>query len=186
MPCTKEITSEETAGIIMREVFRHHGIPDSIISDRGPQFVSKFWKHLFKMLKVTCNLSCGYHPQTNGQAERTNQTLEQYLRCVLSYQQDDWADILHFAEFVYNNSIHSSTRVTPFSAYTCYHPGWLVLETPELPKNPNAEDHLEQLQRNSAELSTYLHHAQQTQKDYGDRHRRPSYFDIGDRVWLLR
>ena len=106
MPCTKEITSEETVGI-MREVFRHHGLPDSIISDRGPQFVSKFWKHLFKMLKVTCNLSCGYHPQTNGQAERTNQTLEQYLRCVLSYQQDDWADILHFVEFAYNNSIPS-------------------------------------------------------------------------------
>ena len=76
VPCTKEITSEETAGIVMREVFRHHGLPDSIISDRGPQFVSKFWKHLFKMLKVTCNLSFGYHPQTDAQAECTNQMLE--------------------------------------------------------------------------------------------------------------
>ena len=84
LPCTKE-----TAEIVMREACRHHGLPDSIISDRGPQFVSKFWKHLFKMLKVTCNLSSGYHPQTDGQAERTNQTLEQYLRCFLSYQQDD-------------------------------------------------------------------------------------------------
>ena len=89
LSCTKEITSEETAEIVMREVFRHHGLPDSIINDRGPQFVSKFWKHLFKMLKVTCNLSSGYHPQTDGQAKHMNQTLDQYLRCLLSYQQDD-------------------------------------------------------------------------------------------------
>ena len=67
-PCTKEITSEETVVIVMREVFRHHGLPESIISDRGPQFVSKFWKHLLKMLNVRCNLSSDYHPQTNGQA----------------------------------------------------------------------------------------------------------------------
>ena len=83
------------------------------------------------MLKVTCNLSSDYHPQTDGQAERTNQTLKQYLRC-LSYQQDDWADILHFVEFAYNNSIHSSTRVTPFYAYIGYHLHWLVLETPKV------------------------------------------------------
>ena len=76
LPCTKELTSKEIAEIVMREVLWHHGLPNSIISDRGPQFVSKFWKHLFKMLKVTCNLSYSYHPQTDGQAEHTNQTLE--------------------------------------------------------------------------------------------------------------
>ena len=86
MPYTKEITSEETAGIFMREAFRHHGLPDNIINDCGPQFVSKFGKHFFKMLKVTCNLSFGNHPQTDGQVERTNQTMEQYLRCFPSYQ----------------------------------------------------------------------------------------------------
>ena len=90
VPYTKEITYEETAGIVMHEVFWHHGLPDNIINDRGPQFVSKFWKHLFKMLKVTCNLSSDYHPQKYGQAKCTNQTLERYLRCFLSYQQDDW------------------------------------------------------------------------------------------------
>ena len=114
VPCTKAISSEETAEVVMREVFRHHGLPDTIISDRGPQYVSIFWKHLFKKLKVTHNLSSGYHPQTDGQVERTNETREQYLQCFLSYQQDDWADILHFAEFACNNSIYSSTKVTPF------------------------------------------------------------------------
>ena len=91
LPCTNEITSKETTKIVIREVFRHHGLPDNIISYPGPQFVSKFWKHLFKMLNVTCNLSSGYHPKIDGQAECTNQTLEQYLRCLLTYQQDDWA-----------------------------------------------------------------------------------------------
>ena len=87
LPCTKEITSEETTEIVMCEVFRHHGHPDSITSDRRPQFVSKIWKHLFKMLKVTCNLSFDYHPQTNGQVEHTNQMLEPYLQYFLRYQQ---------------------------------------------------------------------------------------------------
>ena len=113
---------------------KYHGLPDSIISNRGLQFVSKFWKHLFKMPKVTCNLSSSYHPQTDGQAERTNQTPEQYLRCFLSYHQDAWADILHFAEFAYNNSIHASTKVTPFYAYTGCHPSGVNLKPQNCPQ----------------------------------------------------
>ena len=159
---TMEIISEDTASIGMREVFRHHGLPDNIISDRGPQFISKFWKHLFKMLKVTCNLSSGYHPQMDGWVERTNQTLEWYIQCFLSYQQDDWANILHFIEFVYNNSSHSSTRVVSFYAYTWHHPHGCVFETPKLPTNPSAQDHLERLRKIQAELCNHLHQAQQT------------------------
>ena len=75
LSCTKEITSEETPKNIMLEVFRHHGLPDSIINDCRPQFVSKFKKHLFKMFTITCKLSFGYHPQTDKQEEQTNQTL---------------------------------------------------------------------------------------------------------------
>ena len=74
-------------------------------------------------------------------------------------KQDDWADILHFVEFAYCNYINSSTRVTPFYAYTSYYPRWSVLETPELHTNPNAEDHFERPRRIQAELPTHLHHA---------------------------
>jgi hypothetical protein len=84
--------------------------------------------------------------------------LEQYLRCFLSYQHANWADIRHFAKFAYNNAIchatprgsdtiHSSTQVSPFYAYTGFHPRWFVIDTPELPTNPCAEDHLERLQK---------------------------------------
>ena len=138
------------------------------------------------MLKVTCSLPSGYHPQTDVQAERTNQTLEQYLRCFLGYHQDDWADILHFAEFAYNNSVHASIKFTPFYAYSGCHPRWCVFETPALSTNPCAEDPLERLRKIQADLSTHLQLAQQTHKVYADRHRLPSSLNIGDRVWLLR
>ena len=76
LPCTKTINSQETADLVMREVFRHHGLPDDIISDRGPQFISTFWKHLFELLQIYCKLSSSYHPHIDGQNECTNQTSE--------------------------------------------------------------------------------------------------------------
>jgi transposase InsO family protein len=188
LPCTKTINSQETAELLMREVFRHHGLPDDIISDRGPQFISQFWRHLFKLFQTSCKLSSGYHPETNGQSERTNQTLEQYLRCFINYQQDNWVDLLYLAEFSYNNSVHSSTGYSPFFANIGYHPRWTILEHPELPTNPAAEDRLTRLQEIQATLSYNLYDAQNTQKKVADRHRCDSStkFQVGDRVWLLQ
>jgi hypothetical protein len=89
-------------------------------------------------------------------------------------------------EFAYNNAIHSSTQVSPFYAYTSCYPCWFVIDTPELPTNPGAEDHLERLHKIQVDLSAHLRHAQHTQKTYADHHRFPTPFAIGDRVWLLR
>ena len=191
LPCTKTINSQETADLVMREVFRHHGLPDDIISDRGPQFISTFWKHLFGLLQIDCKLSSSYHPETDGQTERTNQTVEQYLRCFINYQQDDWVDYLHFAEFSYNNSVHSSTKITPFFANTGVHPRWTILDHPRISKNPAAEDRLRHIREIHIALSHHLHHAQATHKKFADRHRLNSSpekpkFQVGDRVWLLR
>ena len=130
----------------------------NIINYHGPQFISKFWKHLFRMLKVSCKLSSCYHPQLMD-TKRTNQPLEQYFCYFISYQQDDCVDILHFVGFSYNNSINSSTRVTPFYAYTGYHPRWCLVEPLELPTNPSAQDHLEWLRQIHAKLSNHLHEA---------------------------
>ena len=85
VPCLKAISGEETAKLFLDNIYRYHGLPNDIVSDRGPQFISKFWKSLFQLLKVQINLSSGYHPQTNGQTERVNQVLEQYLRCTINY-----------------------------------------------------------------------------------------------------
>ena len=131
-PCVKNISSQETANIIMREVFRHHGLPNGIISDCGPHFISHFWKHLWAGLKISYKLSSAYHPQTNGKMERTNQTLEQYLRCFINYRQDDWTNNLHIVEFAYNSTVHCSTMVTPFCAYTSNHSRRCILDLLEV------------------------------------------------------
>ena len=189
--CVKTFTSKDMENLVMQEVFKHHGFPNDIISDHGPQFVSKFWKHLLEILKISCKLSSSYHPQTDGQSERTNQTLEQYLRCFINYQQDDWVDFLHMAEFAYNNTIHSSTGYTPFFANKGYHPRWLMLEHLQISNNPAVNDRVLQLKDIQAKLSDHLLHAQASYKKAADRHRldcstNEPKFRVGDRVWLLR
>jgi hypothetical protein len=111
------------------------GTVDDIILDRRPQFVSKFWRSLFKILKVNIKLSSVFHPQTDGQTECVNQVLEQYSRCTINYQQDDWTSYLPLVEFSYNNTIHASMQQTLFYAnYSC-HPKLDLL-------NPSKTDNL--------------------------------------------
>ena len=114
IPCETGITAERTAELYIDRVFRHHGIPESIISDRGVQFSSDFWRSLWERLKVTHKMPTAYHPETDGQTERVNSVINQYLRVFCTYAQDDWVKLLAKAEFAYNNSLHTATGVTPF------------------------------------------------------------------------
>lgn len=109
-------SAPETAQIFLREFLMLLGIPANIVSDRGVQFTTRFWKLLRETLKIELSFYSAYHPQTNGQMKRTNQTLEQYLRCFSSFSQDDWVSLLALAEFAYNNSNHSAIRQSPFFA----------------------------------------------------------------------
>jgi transposase InsO family protein len=84
-PCSKSIMVEETTQLILDGIVRLHGLPKEIVSNRGPQFASKFWHRLFELLGVDIRLSSAFHPKTDGQTEWTNQTLEQYLRCTVNY-----------------------------------------------------------------------------------------------------
>ena len=116
VPCSKTTSGEERADLFLNNVVQLHGLPEDVTSDRGPQFISHFWRRLLQTFGTSVNLSSAHHPQTDGQTERVNQILEQYLRCTVSYQQEDWVDFLAMAEFAYNNSIHASTKVSPFFA----------------------------------------------------------------------
>lgn len=166
VPCTKSISGEETAKLFMDNIYRYHGLPKDIISDRGTQFVSRFWRNLFKILKVDIKLSSAFHPQTDGQTERVNQILEQYLRCTINYRQDDWTTVLPLAEFAYNNSTHSSTQQTPFFA---------------------AEDLVNHLSELHSTMKEQLKEAQERQKSNADAYRKQQpEFNMGDKVWLLR
>ncbi|XP_054826969.1 uncharacterized protein LOC129324030 [Eublepharis macularius] len=112
IPCSGPPTAQETAHLYLQHVFRLHGRPDHIISDRGVQFTSRFWRALHSLLGTQVHLSSAHHPQSDGQTERINATLEQYLRCYTNHQQDDWLALLPLAEFAYNNAVHSSTQQT--------------------------------------------------------------------------
>ena len=122
IPCTEEITAEEVAKLFVQRVFRYYGLPRKIISDRDPQFTSKFARELCHLLDIKQNVFTAYHPRTDGQSEWTNQRLETYLCFFVNYQQDDWMTTLPLAEFAHNNWKNASTGESPFYLLVGSHP----------------------------------------------------------------
>ncbi len=112
--CNVELSAEGWAWILQDHVYAKHGMPQVVISDRGPQFVSQFMKELYRMLNITLNVSMAFHPQTDGQPARVNQEVEKYLWIFINHRQTDWSDWLLLAEFAHNNHIHSATKRSPF------------------------------------------------------------------------
>jgi len=109
-------TTEGLARLFKDNVWKLHGLPESIVSDRGPQFTAEMTKELNRILGIETKLSMSYHLQTDGQTERMNQELEQYLRFFINHRQKDWPEWLVSAEFAVNNKIHSTTKVSLFIA----------------------------------------------------------------------
>ncbi len=101
--CNVELSAEGWAQILRNHVYTQHEMPKVIISDRGPQFVFKFMKELYRLLDIMQNASTAFHPQTDRQTERVNQELEKYLRIFINYRQNDWTNWLPLAEFAHNN-----------------------------------------------------------------------------------
>lgn len=122
VPTHDTITAPELAKLFLLHVFSKHGVPSHITSDRGSEFVSHFFRSLGKALDIRLHFTSGYHPEGDGQTERMNQTLEQYLRIYCNYQQDNWSELLPLAEFAYNNAPNATTGVSPFFANKGYHP----------------------------------------------------------------
>jgi len=113
-PTYTTATAPEIAKIFFIIIFRYHGLPKAIISDRDAKFTSNFWQTLFKQVGTKLSMSTAFHPQTDGQTERLNRILEEMLRAYVNYQQDNWDEHLPAAEFAYNNSKQGSTNFTPF------------------------------------------------------------------------
>ena len=116
IPLKHPFTAATVAKTFVTNVVRLHGIPTSIVSDREEVFLSSFWQTLFRMQGTQLCMSSSYHPQTDGQSEVVNRTLEQYLRCFAGKQPRKWVEWIPWAEFSYNTSNHSSTKITPFEA----------------------------------------------------------------------
>ena len=122
IPTTSTITSLGVAKLYWDNVFRENGLPRKMISDRGTQFLSNFMKELQEMLKVQWNPSTAYHPQTDGQAERANAIVKEFLTLMIDRDKKNWADWIAIAQFSYNDKIHMSTGYSPFFMNYGLHP----------------------------------------------------------------
>ena len=186
IPCNKTTDAPQFARMFLDHIVRLHGLPDSLVSDRGSIFTSHFWKCLSKLLGVNRRLSTSFHPQTDGQTERMNQTVEQYLRIYCNYQQDNWYDYLSLAEFAYNNAYQSSTKCSPFYANYGFNPQFHInLQQNHVSDIPAAKDYAERLLQHHDALVENVKQAQDSQARYYDAKHKRIEFAVGDKVWLL-
>ncbi|WVZ70302.1 hypothetical protein U9M48_018978 [Paspalum notatum var. saurae] len=172
------------AQLYIENVVRLHGVPSRIVSDRGTQFTSKFWKSLHEALGTYLDFSSAYHPQTDGQTERVDQVMEDMLRArVLTYGKD-WESSLPYAEFSYNNGYQASLGMAPFEALygrKCRTPLIWAEDKEQVPTGPAL---LKEAEEKIAEIKERLKIAQTRQKSYADRRRRELSFEVGDLVYL--
>jgi len=191
IPC-KEITAPETARLFLRYVWANQGLPTTIVSDRGSQFVSAFWTELCSRLKITALLSSAYHPETDGQTENANAAMEQVLRAYTSYAQDDWVDWLPMAQFEANNTVSESTQASPFLICYGQNPR-MGFEPPTAVSRPYrqrldaaAADRMVDKMKDIVDLiREELTWTQALHQEYANRTRQPApAYQIGDRVWL--
>ncbi|KAD6118884.1 hypothetical protein E3N88_10155 [Mikania micrantha] len=184
LPIKETDKTKKLAKLYLKVIVSRHGIPVSIISNRDSWFTSRFWKSLQTALGTHLDMSTAYHPQTDGQSERTIQTLEDMLRaCVLDFG-GSWDVHLPLAEFSYNNSYHSSIKVAPFDALygrKCRSPlCWAEVGEKQLTGAEIIQETTDKVFR----IKDRLKAAMDRQKSYADNRRKPFEFQIGDRVML--
>ena len=185
--CKDTITAEQTMELFFENIFRHYGLPRSIVSDRDPRFVSSFWQALWKRLGTQLNLSTANHPETDGQSERTNQVLEDMLRTYVSSYQDDWEEHLVTAEFAYNDSVNATTGFTPFFLMHGRHsptPLSLVVKPVAPAPVETAEAFALRVKSDVDKARVAMRAAQERYAKYANLHRRDFGFNVGDQVWL--
>jgi hypothetical protein len=184
VPAADTITAPELAKLFLIHVFSKHGVPSHITSDRGSEFVSHFFRSLGKALDIRLHFTSGYHPEGDGQTERMNQTLEQYLRVYCNYQQDNWSELLPLAEFAYNNAPNATTGVSPFFANKGYHPNLAVHPERDL-TSARAQEYSVDLDSLHQFLREEMSHAQQRYQGPADARRLPAPpFDIGSSAFV--
>lgn len=187
VPTTKEVDARETAKLYLEHVWKLHGLPETIVSDRGTQFTAEFWQSLCDRLEISPRYSTAFHPQTDGQTERFNAVMEQYLRSYVSYQQDDWLSMLPMAEFAANNHSSETTQVSPFFANTGRHPRMTF--GPLEHGKTTAEDQANGIARDMKAVYDFLKdemfRAQKIAEDTANVNRSPApRYSLGDKVFL--
>ena len=181
---TEETSAEGLARLFRDNVWKLHGLPESVVSDRGPQFAAELTKELNRMLGIKTKLLTAFHPQTDGQTERMNQELEQYLWFFIEHRQKDWPEWLVVAEFAINNKVHMATKVSPFMAN---YRKELRMEGDIRRKGKveSTTEFVERIKKVQEEAEAALKKMQEEMKRYADRGRRETeVWKKGDRVLL--
>lgn len=166
IPCHSTIDAPTTATLFYQHIVRNHGMPNCIISDRDPRFTSIFWKSLWGQLGTKLNMSTASHPQTDGQTERQNRTLEEAVRSYVNYKQDDWDQHLIALELAYNSSVNRSTGFTPHylnHGYEMSLPLDAAISPSRESNNPTAADRIKLIHDSIQQAKTSLQQAQQRQ-----------------------
>ena len=181
IPCNKTITAEGTAQLLFKNLYKRFGLPDKIISDRGPQFASKVFVELLKLLGIKSALSMAYHPQTDGATEQVNQEIEAYLSIYCASHPEEWTKVLHILEFTHNNRRHADRSKTPFELMFGSTPV-TIPQSFENTKFPTIENKMNDLMK-SREEALAAHELARTRMI---ERRRTTFipFKRGDKVWL--
>lgn len=157
--------------IFAREYWRLHGVPLDIISDRDSRFTAHLWKDFLRLVGIRPRMSTAFHPQTDGQTERLNQSLEAYLRSFVNYEMTNWVDLLPMAEFAYNNTSFASTTVTPFFANYGYHPASNNPPLPGRTRNPDSKLYSHWMTQVHQKARSHLEKARERMKHWADKKR---------------
>jgi hypothetical protein len=185
-PTHTTVSAPDAARLFLAAVVRLHGWPTTLVSDRDPKFTSAFWTTLFKEWGTKLAMSTAYHPQTDGQSERANRTLEEMLRSYVSKNHDDWDVHLPTLEFALNNTRNPSTGRTPFELNYGFHPRVPATFANPLVATPNSD--VNTCVRHMRQLVDWtraaLTKAAETQRRYSDRRRTQATFAVGDLVLL--
>jgi hypothetical protein len=183
-PVKKTITAPQLIDLLIDCVFTRFGFPDGIVSDRDPRFTSEFWSEVCFYAKVKRRLSTAFHPQTDGQTERQNQTIQEYLRAFCSEHQSEWAKRLPVAEFAYNNSHRADLGISPFFAVLGYNPSMQfdAGDSTFEGEVPAAKERIQRIHELRKTLRKRLEDASKAQATYYNERHKPMKFSKNDLV----
>ena len=181
---TGKMMAKGLARLFRDNVWKLHGLPESVISDRGPQFAVGLTKKLNKMLGIETKLSTAYHSETDGQMERTNQELKQYLRMYVNHRQNNWSEWLATAEFAINNKVHTATKMSLFQANYRREPR-MGFDIRKKERNEKAEEFVREMKERHEEARAVLVKSQEKMKRQADISRKEvEKYRVGDKVLI--
>ncbi len=179
------VSAPQLAKVFIDTIFKHHGLPKAIVSDRDPRFTSNFWRAVTARIGCHQAMSTAHHPQTDGQTERANRSLKDMLRCYVNSKQNDWDEYLAPLEFAYNNAQQSSTGHSPFFLNHGRHPcaNWSIRPT-ATSQVPAALEFVDKIEEAVQQAQAAIQRAQASQSHYANRRRRDLSFQVGEEVML--